>query len=104
LQQLLSKQRCDSPLCGKPFKDALLVNEQKLIDTMICADLIYYSQSTDWPIILVSSDDDFVPALRLIKNQNKKVYVLHTKNESYRYRMEYVENDCDNILQEGMLV
>ena len=45
------------------FRNRSGLNEQKMVDSMICVDLLHFAKSFEGPIFLVSDDDDMVPAL-----------------------------------------
>lgn len=104
LDQILKNVKCQKPTCAKEFKEALLVSEQKLIDSMISIDLLYYAENKCLTIILVSSDDDFIPAIRWAGYKGNTIYVLHTANSSYQYKAKYTENYDHLIKQRGMMV
>ena len=55
--------------------------EQKLVDTMLTADLIY-SSSQPQNIGVVSSDDDLWPGIKTTLVQGKRVIQVHTRNRT----------------------
>ena len=67
--------QCSVSGCEVLTNDAFMYREQKLVDTLLCCDLVALSlrKSTE-PIILVSNDDDMVPALMLGANLGGNVY------------------------------
>ncbi len=70
----ISGQCCDI----KP-KNILYKGEQKLVDSMITTDVFYLTMNNESPIILVSSDDDFWPAIRTSLELETQVIHVHTK-------------------------
>ena len=56
--------RCPEAKCYVDSRMAFRRREQKLVDTLLCCDLISFAlESTASPIFVVSEDDDFIPAL-----------------------------------------
>ena len=53
--------------------------EQKLVDTMIVADLIHLASRGETPIGLVSSDDDMWPGILSALNIGASVIHVHTR-------------------------
>lgn len=54
-------ERAAYPLAGS-FRTRSGRSEQKMVDTMLAVDLIYYARTTRHPLIVASDDDDVVPA------------------------------------------
>jgi len=76
LEQFLKKGKCPTVHCQtSPLQ--LARTEQKLVDSMICCDLVY-ANSLFEHLILVSSDDDFIPPLRVLLGQRARVVRCHT--------------------------
>ena len=96
---IISTGKCNIGSCGKDLSDAFLINEQKLVDTMISTDLIYFSTAIGEDIFLVSSDDDFIPALRYLGYTGHVVRVIHTKTSPYNFNREYTSGYNPNILE-----
>jgi hypothetical protein len=56
--------RCPSiPQCTRRLSDTLTANQQKLVDGMILADMFTVCSDLDQHCILVSNDDDMIPAV-----------------------------------------
>jgi uncharacterized LabA/DUF88 family protein len=53
-------------------------SEQKLVDTMLAADLIYLCLQRDRKVAVVSSDDDMWPAIKTVLNLGMTVLHVHT--------------------------
>ena len=75
---LLSTGICPEPGCTLEPRDLLFRRQQKLVDTMLTADLIFFAQSDPQPVCIVSSDDDFWPAVRTALVHGKIVIHVHT--------------------------
>ena len=81
IYKTIKKKKCTNSSCTKTTSDFLYRNEQKMIDTMISCDLIYGASIYD-KVIIVSSDDDFVPVLKTLLNKRKDVELFETKINS----------------------
>ena len=77
--QLVRKRRCPDPKCSVRLKDVITRPEQKLVDTMLTADLVYVA--TLWPstVIVASNDDDLWPAIHTAVNLGTTVHHVHPK-------------------------
>jgi uncharacterized LabA/DUF88 family protein len=76
---------CPEPSCSVAPDAVLQRAEQKLVDTMLTADLIHLSQQGD-DIFVVSTDDDMWPGIRSALNTGCRVYHLHPRRgRSTRY-------------------
>jgi len=60
-KKLLRTGKCPSNSCSVSRADLVYRNEQKIVDTMLACDLLYYAQLGYDHIMLVSGDDDFLP-------------------------------------------
>jgi uncharacterized LabA/DUF88 family protein len=70
-------------ICGKiKPKDVFYKGEQKLVDTMITADMLFLAYNTNGSLCLVSSDDDFTPGIMTALAMNKKIVQVKTKNSN----------------------
>lgn len=63
IRKLLKNGKCPKDGCSS---DSGLIyrSEQKLVDTMLSCDLVLSAKSPNSTMILISSDDDFIPPLR----------------------------------------
>jgi hypothetical protein len=67
--------QCPISGCEVPTENAFVYREQKLVDTLLCCDLVALSfRKPAEPIILVSNDDDMIPALILGAKLGGAVY------------------------------
>jgi hypothetical protein len=64
IHAFLRDQKCPTPGCNVSPERVLLKPEQKLVDVMIAVDLLYLSANSKEPIALVSTDEDFWPAVQ----------------------------------------
>ncbi len=75
----LNSGACPVPGCIAEPHMLLSRREQKLVDTMIVADLIHLAGRGETPIGLVSSDDDMWPGILCALNIGATVIHLHTR-------------------------
>lgn len=60
-------------------EDLIVRNEQKLVDSMMATDLMSLHLSSQEELVVVSSDDDLWPSLRLLLHRGHTIYHVHTK-------------------------
>ena len=78
VKKLLRNKRC--PECGASSENLLWCSEQKLVDVMLAMDLSFLAMSEqEAHLSVVSSDDDFVPAIFQVCYLGKKVFHMHAK-------------------------
>jgi hypothetical protein len=70
---------CSEPLCAVSKDTVLSRPEQKLVDTMLAVDLAYFSRFANRWIAVVSSDDDFFPAIHAAILNGASVVHIHPK-------------------------
>lgn len=70
---------CPTRSCPVTSADILRRGEQKLVDTMMTADMIYLAISKYPDICVVSSDDDLWPGIKSALLLGTNVYHIHTK-------------------------
>lgn len=80
LRHSLPIERCASPGCGVPMSSLLYRVEQKLVDTMLTADLIRLAANGERQVVLVTSDDDFWPGIRTATLLGTSIVQIHTRN------------------------
>ena len=79
----LNFDTCPEASCRVSPADILRRGEQKLVDTMLTADLIYSASSEDHPdLCVVSSDDDVWPGIQSALVLGSNVFHIHTKASS----------------------
>jgi hypothetical protein len=74
----LDRSQCPSPGCPLTPRDILRRAEQKLVDTMIVADLIHVGLERG-SLTLVSSDDDMWPGIRMSLNLGASIAHVHPR-------------------------
>jgi uncharacterized LabA/DUF88 family protein len=84
MKKLLKTGRCPKPGCGVVVGDLVYRHEQKIVDTMLSCDLIYAAGGRAEHIVLVSSDDDFLPPLRTVLLAGKTVLRFHPVHNCQR--------------------
>lgn len=70
---------CPESTCQIRPQDLLHRGEQKLVDTMLTADLIHFSLNATSPLHIVTSDDDLFPGIIMTLAQGASVIHIHTK-------------------------
>lgn len=61
-------------------------NEQKLVDTLLCCDLVALAtRATRDPVFLISDDDDMIPAILLGARMGGIVHILETRSRQSVY-------------------
>lgn len=66
------------PLCHS--NRSVYDNHQKMVDTMLCCDLLYLVQQANTYVAVVTSDDDLLPPLLQQASAGKHVYHMLTKS------------------------
>lgn len=98
--EFITTGSCINQCCSVTSETMLYRGSQKLVDSMIAADIFFLMQNKTVPIILVSSDDDFWPAIHVVINSSSKFIHIHTKKYasiSHFYKIiansNYIEKD-----------
>lgn len=78
VHQFITNKGCARSDCSIKLTDVLTKNEQKLVDSMICSDLIYASIIERKKLCIVSADDDFYPAILTVLACN--IELIHIKS------------------------
>lgn len=73
---LLRKKRCPEARCPVRLRDVITRPEQKLVDTMLTADLVYAARRPSMAIV-ASNDDDLWPAIHTAVNLGTTVHHVH---------------------------
>lgn len=84
VKKLLRNGSCPKSSCGVTSGELVYRAEQKIVDTMLSCDLIHASSEKTQMIILVSSDDDFLPPLRTIILNGTNAVRFHPKQNNQR--------------------
>ena len=80
LPRFFSSQQCPDTNCSITPEDLIIRNEQKLVDSMMATDLMSLHLSSQEELVVVSSDDDLWPAIRLLLHRGHTIYHIHTKS------------------------
>lgn len=93
LSQMLSKNRC--LICNKPdVQSHFYRSEQKLVDTMLSSDIIFLSFQK-MPLLIITTDDDFWPAIRTGVSLGGQIIHIETKNHKrdFDYSFLFEKNE-----------
>jgi hypothetical protein len=74
----LTSGTCSMSGCAVVPEDLLYRSQQKLVDSMITADIIHLAQTDPRALGVVSSDDDLWPGIRTAVILGKQVFQIHT--------------------------
>jgi uncharacterized LabA/DUF88 family protein len=81
-----SRGRCHVAGCSVPAQSVFTYNEQKLVDTLLCCDLIVLAmRRPKTGVFLISDDDDMIPAVLLGSRLGGAVHILETKIRQSAY-------------------
>lgn len=76
---LVSNRRCVTTGCTTQLEDVLAKSEQKLVDSMIIADLIFAAASGEEEVVVVSTDDDLLPGIATAVQMGTDLYHVHPR-------------------------
>lgn len=80
-----SRNGCPTPGCPVRSVEAFRCFQQKLVDTLICCDLLSLAIADPaTSVFLISEDDDFVPALVLAGLRGAAIWHVRTKPKKVR--------------------
>lgn len=71
--------RCPNSACIIAFDDLFTQPTQKMIDTMILSDLVHLTLKKESKIVIVGSDDDLWPGIRLGLHLGATIAHVHTR-------------------------
>ena len=74
---LVAAGQCPEPGCPVIQESLLSRAEQKLVDTLLVADLLHLAHANQDPIAVVSTDDDMWPGIRLALLQGTPIFHIH---------------------------
>ena len=75
----VTNERCPRKGCNVTPDDILYKAEQKLVDSMLTVDLIYYATNTSQSLCIVTSDDDLWPGIMSAVINGATVTHIHTR-------------------------
>lgn len=80
VSEFVQSVKCPASDCSHVQSDFLHHTAQKMVDTMLVSDLIYWAYRPNSPqIVVVSSDDDIWPGIRTAIAIKQPIIQLHTK-------------------------
>jgi hypothetical protein len=80
-----SRKGCPTTGCPVSSSDAFLCKQQKLVDILLCCDLVTLATAgLTARVFLVSEDDDFIPAIILASSLGATVWHVRTKQKKVR--------------------
>ena len=92
---LLKTGFCPQPHCPVTIPDTMTRPEQKLVDTMLTADLIHASLQGATEIVVVTADDDLWPGIRMALTLNATIHHVRpsgSQRGSSPYRHQQTPN------------
>lgn len=96
LRKLFKNRRCPENNCSNSINTMIERREQKIVDTLLTCDILHASANNTSHVILVSSDDDFLPAIRVASLNGVNMIRFHSKPYS---RRELQTKHWDNITE-----
>jgi uncharacterized LabA/DUF88 family protein len=87
LRNFLKNGKCPAVSCSVAHGSLLYRSEQKLVDTMLSCDLLYAEKQGFDHIVVVSDDDDFIPAIHTLLLRGAPVVRAHPKFSSQRQKI-----------------
>lgn len=96
----LTTGNCPTPGCNIVPAMLLKSTEQKLVDTMMVADLIYLADQKDPTVVIVSSDDDLWPGIMMA--MIKGTHVIHVQTKGVVSASVYQRNVPGRYTQLGL--
>jgi uncharacterized LabA/DUF88 family protein len=78
IYHLIEKGKCPKNGCSISLDHLVYHGQQKLVDTMMSVDIIHYAINKEASIAIVSSDDDFWPAIKFAIIHGVNVFHVHT--------------------------
>jgi hypothetical protein len=78
LASIVNNEECSDAACSVSLSDILTRNEQKLVDTMMVADMIHLASQGISDFAIVSSDDDLWVGIKSALLIGSRVFHMHT--------------------------
>lgn len=97
VHSFITNGNCPEPYCGLSTTDLLRKAGQKLVDTMMTADIIHIATNGTDDICITSSDDDLWPGIKSALLLNRRVIHLHTERKASAAR--YSQNAGPNYTE-----
>lgn len=83
VRKVVSSGKCPVDACVVEAENLVYRNEQKIVDAMLTCDLLFVAATNDMTI-LISSDDDFLPPLRIALLRGANVVRCHPNQNNTR--------------------
>jgi len=80
MQEIINSGRCSDSSCNISIKGLMEKEDQKMVDSMITLDIDYLGRTYDSGIVIVSSDDDFIPAMYSVTRSKLIYHVIASDN------------------------
>ena len=77
IMYFLKNKHCPISNCNITPQDIFFRSEQKIVDTLLSSDLIYFTLRNIKDLIIVSSDDDMIPPIRLAILYGANIHHIH---------------------------
>ena len=78
-----SRRGCPSTNCPVTHFEAFTAKQQKLVDTLLCCDLLSVAGAESRTLV-VSEDDDLIPALLLAGSRGARIWHVRSKGDKVR--------------------
>lgn len=98
--EFFNSGQCPAPGCRTTPAILMTYLEQKLVDTMIVADLLYLAHSGEPAVALVSSDDDMWPGI--LTAIHAGAHVLHLQTAGIKKLLPYLHIENGKYTQLGL--
>lgn len=85
VHQLFALGKCPEPSCSRTVDQLVRRSEQKLVDTMLVADLVHLAHPGESCIAVLSSDDDLWPGMLMAMSHGMQVVHVGTKRVSSQH-------------------
>lgn len=99
VHKFVTTGRCPNPDCSKTVDHFVFRDEQKLVDTMLCVDLLYYSEEPY--LAIVTSDDDIWPGIIYALARGTRLTHIKTQSDG-AYAAGYLQG-LDNKYTDHLL-
>ena len=96
--EFLTHGTCPEQSCEVTSQQAMKRREQKLVDTMLAADVFFNAYDKEQRIAVVSSDDDLWPAIRTALQLGVEVIHVHTV-KGHSTRLSYLHEASSGYVQ-----
>lgn len=99
IDSMLKTKMCPISNCDNNLEDMWFRSEQKQVDTMLTCDILHSHNAGYELVVVLSSDDDFLPPLLSLKHRGQRAIRVHTKQPNRRRRPQFGSNVEERLLQ-----